>query len=76
MGKLKAEGIPTAVDYPKPLHLQKAFAGLGHKPGDFPVSESFSKRVFSLPMHPYLESADQDKIISAVGCDNPSMSFR
>ncbi len=66
MAKLKAEGIPTAVYYPKPLHLQKAFANLGHKPGDFPVSESFSKRIFSLPMHPYLSAPDQEKVISAV----------
>jgi UDP-2-acetamido-2-deoxy-ribo-hexuluronate aminotransferase len=64
--KLKAAGIPTAVYYPLPLHLQGAFAHLEHKPGDFPVSENISQRVFSLPMHPYLRQADQDKIIGAI----------
>jgi dTDP-4-amino-4,6-dideoxygalactose transaminase len=51
---LKAKGIPTAVYYPKPLHLQTAFARLGYKEGDFPASESAARRVVSLPMHPYL----------------------
>jgi dTDP-4-amino-4,6-dideoxygalactose transaminase len=51
---LKAKGIPTAVYYPKPLHLQTAYAALGYKEGDFPVSESSSRRILSLPMHPYL----------------------
>ncbi len=51
---LKAKGIPTAVYYPKPLHLQTAYAGLAYKEGDFPESESASRRIFSLPMHPYL----------------------
>ena len=52
--KLQAAQIPTAIYYPLPLHLQRAFAHLGYKPGDFPVSESASRRIFSLPMHPYL----------------------
>ncbi len=51
---LKAKGIPTAVYYPKPLHLQTAYSGLGYREGDFPASESASRRIFSLPMHPYL----------------------
>jgi UDP-2-acetamido-2-deoxy-ribo-hexuluronate aminotransferase len=51
---LRAKGIPTAVYYPKPLHLQTAYRGLGYKEGDFPESESASRRIFSLPMHPYL----------------------
>jgi dTDP-4-amino-4,6-dideoxygalactose transaminase len=61
--KLQEAQIPTAIYYPLPLHLQKAFAHLGYKPGDFPVSESASRRIFSLPMHPYLEQADQERII-------------
>jgi UDP-2-acetamido-2-deoxy-ribo-hexuluronate aminotransferase len=64
--KLQAAQIPTAIYYPLPLHLQKAFAHLGHKPGDFPVSESASRRIFSLPMHPYLGQADQDRIIQVL----------
>jgi UDP-2-acetamido-2-deoxy-ribo-hexuluronate aminotransferase len=62
--KLKASGIPTAVYYPKPLHLQPAFASLGYKGGDFPVSEDYAKRIFSIPMHPYLSKTDQNKIIA------------
>jgi dTDP-4-amino-4,6-dideoxygalactose transaminase len=59
---LEAEGIPTAIYYPKPLHLQQAFAPLGYQPGDFPVSEDISSRIFSLPMHPYLRAQDQERI--------------
>lgn len=66
MAGLKEEGIPTAVYYPKPLHLQDAFADLGYNKGDFPVSEDISGKVFSLPMYPYLSTENQDKIIEAV----------
>lgn len=66
LNKLKEIGIPTAVYYPRPLHLQTAFLRLGHRQGDFPVAEHMSEGIFSLPMHPYLESKDQDKIIDAV----------
>ncbi len=52
--KLKEKGIPTAVYYPTPLHLQTAFADLGYKKGDCLVSENCSTRIFSIPMHPYL----------------------
>jgi len=63
MEKLNATGIPTAIYYPKPLHLQTAFAPLGYAPGAFPVSEETAARIFSLPMHPYLTPADQEKIV-------------
>lgn len=52
--KLGEYGIPTAVHYPVPLHLQPVFAGLGLQKGSFPVSEAVGGRVMSLPMHPYL----------------------
>lgn len=52
--KLADQGIPTAVHYPVPLHLQPVFAGLGLAAGSFPVSEAAAERVMSLPMHPYL----------------------
>jgi dTDP-4-amino-4,6-dideoxygalactose transaminase len=64
--RLKEAGIPTAVYYPKPLHLQTAFQGLGYQSGDFPISEDFSSRIFSLPMHPYLDAADQKKIAQLI----------
>ncbi|MFC1886506.1 DegT/DnrJ/EryC1/StrS family aminotransferase [Thermodesulfobacteriota bacterium] len=55
---LKEEGIPTAIYYPTPLHLLPVFRDLGYKEGDFPVSENISRRIFSLPMHPYLEKSE------------------
>jgi UDP-2-acetamido-2-deoxy-ribo-hexuluronate aminotransferase len=64
--KLQAAQIPAAIYYPLPLHLQRAFAHLNHKPGDFPVSENASRRIFSLPMHPYLGQADQERIVQAL----------
>ena len=51
---LKEQGIPTAVHYPMPLHLQECFEYLGHKLGDFPVSEIVSNEIMSLPMNPYV----------------------
>lgn len=63
---LKTEGIPTAVYYPKCLHEQPVFSDCGYSYGDFPVSESASREVISLPMHPYLSIEDQDKITQAV----------
>ncbi len=64
--KLKEEGIPTAVYYPKCLHEQPVFAPLGYKWGDFPACEKASREVISLPMHPFLSEADQDRIVAAV----------
>jgi len=58
--------IPTAIHYPKPLHMQPVFAHLGLKASDFPVSEKISAKVVSLPMHPYLTVEDQDAVIKAV----------
>jgi UDP-2-acetamido-2-deoxy-ribo-hexuluronate aminotransferase len=64
---LGENGIPTAVYYPKPLHLQTAFEPLGYRQGDFPVSEECSERIFSLPMHPYLTAEAQKRIVEALG---------
>jgi len=63
---LKAQGIPTAVYYPKCLHEQPVFADCGYRLGDFPVSEKASREVISLPMHPFLSEPDQDRIVAAV----------
>ena len=60
--RLSAAGIPTAIYYPKPLHLQGAFKRLGHRAGDFPVSEACAAHIFSIPMHPYLSLAEQERI--------------
>ncbi len=51
MEHLSAAGIPTAIYYPVPLHLQKAYASLGYRTSDFPVSEKLAQCVLSLPMH-------------------------
>ncbi|HTY09430.1 MAG TPA: DegT/DnrJ/EryC1/StrS family aminotransferase [Bacteroidota bacterium] len=64
--KLKSRGVPTAIYYPKPLHLQEAFSGLGYKRGQFPVSERTADSVFSVPMHPYLTEEVQDHIVKAI----------
>jgi UDP-2-acetamido-2-deoxy-ribo-hexuluronate aminotransferase len=64
--ELKNAGVPTAVYYPKPLHLQTAFSHLGYKEGDFPTSEDCSRRIFSLPMHPYLRQEEQEKIAEVI----------
>jgi UDP-2-acetamido-2-deoxy-ribo-hexuluronate aminotransferase len=63
---MKALGIPTAVHYPLPLHLQPVFEHLGQGEGRFPVSEAAARRVISLPMHPYLTEADQVRVVQAV----------
>ncbi|MDH4184932.1 MAG: DegT/DnrJ/EryC1/StrS family aminotransferase, partial [Nitrospinota bacterium] len=64
--ELNKKGIPTAVHYPKPLHLQPAFAYLGLKEGALPISEQASREVMSLPMHPYLSDEDMEKVAKAV----------
>ena len=64
--RLKAKGIPTAVYYPKCLHEQPVFSGLGYRWGDFPESEKASREVLSLPMHPFLDEKDQDFIVGAL----------
>lgn len=63
---LKAKGIPTGVYYPKCLHQQPVFSGLGYSPGDFPEAEKAAGEVLSLPMHPFLAEEDQDRVIASV----------
>lgn len=58
MDHLKSNDVPVAVYYPIPLHEQKVFASLGYNVGDFEESSNAANRVFSLPMHPYLDAAD------------------
>ncbi len=63
---LKKEHIPSAVYYPKPLHIQEAFRYLGYKIGDLPVSEQIAQRILALPLHPYLSLAEQNFIIERI----------
>jgi UDP-2-acetamido-2-deoxy-ribo-hexuluronate aminotransferase len=64
--RMMERGIPTAVHYPMPLHLQPVFAGLGLGPGSMPVAERAAARVMSLPMHPYLTDMDQGLVCNAL----------
>ncbi len=63
---LSTSGIPSEIYYPIPLHLQKAFSYLGHKPGDFPASEAASREVLSLPIYPELTEAQQRSVVFAI----------
>jgi UDP-2-acetamido-2-deoxy-ribo-hexuluronate aminotransferase len=63
---LQVEGIPTAVHYPIPLHLQPAFAALEKGIGSYPFSEAAAARVVSLPMYPDLDEPQQDQVVAAV----------
>ena len=63
---LEAREVETAVHYPVPLHLQPAYAFLGGRPGDFPVSESACATILSLPMRPSLSDADVEFVAGAV----------
>jgi dTDP-4-amino-4,6-dideoxygalactose transaminase len=64
--KLKAQGIPTAIYYSKPLHHQTAYRGYPVAEGGLPVSDRLADEVISLPMHAYLDAATQDRVIAAV----------
>ena len=63
---LKKEGIPAAIYYPRPLHLQPVFRDLGYIRGDFPISERCSKEVLSLPIYPELTEDKQNLIIDKI----------
>jgi UDP-2-acetamido-2-deoxy-ribo-hexuluronate aminotransferase len=63
---LKAQGIPTAIYYPKSMHQQTAYKDYPVADGGLPVSERLSADVISLPMHAYLDETSQDRVIQAV----------
>jgi dTDP-4-amino-4,6-dideoxygalactose transaminase len=65
-GALKAQGIPTAIYYPKSMHQQTAYKDFPVVDGGLPVSERLSSDVISLPMHAYLDEVTQNRIIAAV----------
>jgi len=60
---LKDNNIPSAIYYPKPLHLQEVLKSFNYCIGNFPISESYSENIFSLPFYPYLGTDDQDSFI-------------
>ncbi len=63
---LKVKDIPSVAYYAVPLHLQPVFNHLGHRVGDFPVTEKVANECLSLPMSPYLTQEDQAKVIDAI----------
>ena len=63
---LRGMGVPTMVYYEKPMHKQRAYCAYPVLEGGLPVSERISEKVISLPMHPYLDIATQDRIIESV----------
>lgn len=63
---LEARGVQTGIHYPKPVHLQPAYADLGYGPGSLPVSERASQRLLSLPMFPEMTDSQVETVIAAV----------
>ena len=63
---LGAQGIPSMVYYPVPIHMQDFAAAYAPPAGTLPVTEEASRYVLALPMHPYLSEADQDRVVAAV----------
>ncbi|EJZ18827.1 DegT/DnrJ/EryC1/StrS family aminotransferase (plasmid) [Rhizobium sp. Pop5] len=63
---LTAEGIPSGLHYPIPVHLQKAHADLGYQVGDFPISEAAAREVLSLPIYPEMPVQHVDQVAAAL----------
>jgi UDP-2-acetamido-2-deoxy-ribo-hexuluronate aminotransferase len=64
--RMAEQNIPTAIHYPVPLHQQPVFSYLSHKKKDFPVSVRAAKEVFSLPMHPFITTDQQDQVLTSL----------
>lgn len=63
---LEANGVGCALHYPLPLHLQKCYANLGHKAGDFPVAEKAARECLSLPIYPELTDAQIQRVVNVI----------
>lgn len=79
MAHLAARGISAIIHYPIPIHQQPAYAHLGHKTGDFPITEAYAGQILSLPMFPELTNDDIDYIVDAVNefdaVSTPELAF-
>jgi len=63
---LNDAGVGAGIHYPVPVHLQGAFASLGHKDGDFPETEAASREILSLPMYPHITASQQEQVVDAL----------
>ena len=66
MQYLKDKGISTIIHYPVPPHLQEAYAYLGHKAGEYPITEQYANQVLSIPLYNGLTKEEQDYVIQAL----------
>ncbi|MBF0387024.1 MAG: DegT/DnrJ/EryC1/StrS family aminotransferase [Candidatus Omnitrophica bacterium] len=66
MESLKAQGIPSLIHYPIPIHLQEAYIDAGYKAGDFPVSEKIASEILSLPMFPHMTADQVKEVVNAL----------
>lgn len=64
--RLAERNVMCNISYPWPIHTMRGYAYLGYSEGDFPVAEQKAKRIFSLPMYPYLDDEQVDRAIAAV----------
>jgi dTDP-4-amino-4,6-dideoxygalactose transaminase len=62
LARLQAAGIGAGVHHPVPLHMMRAFGGLGHRPGDFPVAEAAAGEILSLPLYPGITASQQERV--------------
>jgi dTDP-4-amino-4,6-dideoxygalactose transaminase len=66
LARLQEAGIGAGIHYPVPIHLLGAFAGLGHRRGDFPAAEAAAAEILSLPMFPHITAAQQERVATAL----------
>jgi dTDP-4-amino-4,6-dideoxygalactose transaminase len=66
LARLHDQGVGAGIHYPVPLHLQPAFAGLGHAAGDFPVAEQAAGEILSLPLYPHITPGQQERVAEAL----------
>ncbi|MBI3469482.1 MAG: DegT/DnrJ/EryC1/StrS family aminotransferase [Planctomycetes bacterium] len=64
--ELETRGVHTGLHYPVPVHLQEAYASLGHNAGDFPVAEQVARQCFTLPLYPELTAGQQERVVEAL----------